>query len=54
VVGLAGHLGLGISTLSLADTNMTDSLLQVGTGSRENAIYFLNYVTIFESFGVYP
>ena len=28
IVALAGHLGLGISILSLADTNMTDSSLQ--------------------------
>jgi ATP-dependent Lon protease len=29
IVGLAGHLGLGIASLSLAEAGMTDSLLQV-------------------------
>jgi chaperone BCS1 len=29
IVGLAGHLGLGIASISLAEAGMTDSLLQV-------------------------
>jgi SpoVK/Ycf46/Vps4 family AAA+-type ATPase len=34
IVGLAGHLGLGIASLSLAEAGMTDSLLQVYSKTR--------------------
>ena len=45
IVALAGHLKLGISTLSLADSHLTDNILQVST--LDNILQVSIHLTIF-------